>query len=72
MLHVAIWTNFPLNAYMVPFCDIMLFICHCNKMVAIEKKKTKKDGKNNNNLHLIEPPWVYKPMPYSMSVLWSL
>ncbi len=38
-------------------------------MVAIEKKKTKKDEKNNNNLHMLEPPWVYKPMPYSMSVL---
>ncbi len=23
MLHVAIWTNFPLNVYMVPFCGIM-------------------------------------------------
>jgi hypothetical protein len=38
-------------------------------MVAMEKRKTKKDDKENNDLHLIEPPWVYKPMLYSMSIL---
>jgi hypothetical protein len=40
MLHVAIQTNFPLNAYMAPFCGIMPPIC--NKMVAMEKRKSRR------------------------------
>jgi hypothetical protein len=42
VLHVAIQTNVPFNAYMVPFCGIMLPICHCNKMVAMEKRKPRR------------------------------
>lgn len=42
VLHVAIQTNFLLNAYMAPFCGIMPPICHCNKMVAMEKGKPRR------------------------------
>jgi hypothetical protein len=35
----------------------------------MEKGKAKKDERENNDPHLIKPPWVYKPMPYSMSIL---
>lgn len=42
VLHVAIRTNFPLNAYMAPFCGIMFPICHCSKMVVMEKRKPRR------------------------------
>ncbi len=38
--------------------------------VALDKRKAKK-ARLDNNSHLVEPPWVYKPMPYSMSILFK-
>ncbi len=40
--------------------------------IVMEKMKVKWIGTECNDLQVIEPPWVYKPLLYFLPVLWSV
>jgi hypothetical protein len=64
-------THLAIIVYMAPFNGITHVIYHHNMKVAMDKRKARK-ARLDNNSHLVEPPWVNKPMPYSMPILWVL
>jgi hypothetical protein len=69
VLHATIQTQVPIIMYLVSFCGITPPMCFHNMKVAMERRKVKPLEINKSSLYLVEPPWVYKPMPYSMPIL---
>jgi len=68
--HVTIQAQLvPITTYSTPFYDIPTLACHHNMKVAMEIIKTKLAKVNGYGLQLVNPPWVYKPMPHSMPIL---
>jgi hypothetical protein len=67
--HVTIQAQVPITTYSTPFYNIPPLVCHHNMKVAMERIKAKLAIVNVYGLQLVNPPWVYKPMPQSMPIL---
>jgi len=68
-LHIMIQAQVPITTYSTPFYGIPPLVCHHNMKVTMERIKVKLIRINGYGLQLVNPPWVYKPMPHSMPIL---